>query len=95
MPTRKGVVLEQLGDADDLEPDALETAVTVKLYAPEDKDTPQFRSKLEEMIYQYGRLYPIPPPTFRKLEDQDWANAWKVHYHPFRIGQKFGSSRVG
>lgn len=85
---QESVVLEQLGDADDLEPDALETAVTVKLYAPEDKDTPQFRSKLEEMIYQYGRLYPIPPPTFRKLEDQDWANAWKVHYHPFRIGQK-------
>jgi ribosomal protein L11 methyltransferase len=35
-----------------------------------------------------GRLYPIPPPTFRQLEEEDWANAWKAHYHPFRIGNK-------
>ncbi len=82
------VVLEQLGDVSALDPDALETAVTVKIYLPEDEDTPQKRQKIEEIIYQMGRLYPIPPPTFHKLEEQDWANAWKAHYHPFRIGNK-------
>ncbi|NHZ72354.1 MAG: 50S ribosomal protein L11 methyltransferase, partial [Aquificales bacterium] len=86
---QESVVLEQLGDMDDhLEPDALELAVTVKIYASEERDTPEYRQRIEEVIYQYGRLYPIPPPTFRKLEDQDWANAWKEHYHPFRIGNK-------
>ena len=85
---QESVVLEQLGDMDDLDPDALEPAVTVKIYASEEKDTPAYRQRIEEVVYQYGRLYPIPPPTFRKLEDQDWANAWKEHYHPFRIGNK-------
>jgi len=85
---QESVVLEQLGDMDDLSPDALEPAVTVKIYASEEKDTPVFRQRIEEVVYQYGRLYPIPPPTFRKLEDQDWANAWKEHYQPFRIGSK-------
>lgn len=85
---QESVVLEQLGDMDDLDPDALEPAVTVKIYASEERDTPDFRQHIEEVVYQYGRLYPIPPPTFRKLEDQDWANAWKEHYHPFRIGDK-------
>jgi ribosomal protein L11 methyltransferase len=83
-----GVVLEQLGDESDPNPDALETAVTVKIYLPEEKDTPELRRRLEEVLYHMGRLYPIPPPTFRQLAEEDWANAWKAHYHPFRIGKK-------
>ncbi|MCL4263267.1 MAG: 50S ribosomal protein L11 methyltransferase [Anaerolineae bacterium] len=83
-----GVVLEQLGDMSSLDPDALETAVTVKIYIPEHEDTPRLRRRIEEIIYFLGRLYPIPPPTFRLLAEEDWANAWKAHYHPFRIGQR-------
>ncbi|PID84687.1 MAG: 50S ribosomal protein L11 methyltransferase [Chloroflexi bacterium] len=85
---QESVVLEQLGDMADLAPNALEPAVTVKIYVSEENDTPVFRQRIEEIMYQYGRLYPLPPPTFRKLEDQDWANAWKAHYRPFRIGGK-------
>jgi len=83
-----GVVLEQLGDVNDLNPEALEPAVTVKIYLPEDEDTPDMRRRIEELLYQYGRLYPLPPPTFRQLQEEDWANAWKAHYHPFRVGQR-------
>lgn len=83
-----GVVLEQLGDMNDLDPEALEPAVTVKIYLPEDQDTPDARRRIEEVLYQYGRLYPLPPPTFRKLQEEDWANAWKAHYHPFRVGRR-------
>ncbi len=83
-----GVVLEQLGDESDPDPDALETAVTVKIYLPEEDDTPELRRRLEEVLYHMGRLYPIPPPTFRQLEERDWANAWKEHYRPFRIGKR-------
>ena len=83
-----GVVLEQLGDENNPAHDALETAVTVKIYLPEAEDTPQLRQRLEEILYHLGRLYPIPPPTFRRLQEEDWANAWKAHYHPFRIGKK-------
>jgi ribosomal protein L11 methyltransferase len=85
---QENVILEQLGDESAPDPNALETAVTVKIYAPEAADTPAYRQRIEEMVYQYGRLYPIPPPTFRKLQDKDWANAWKTHYRPFRIGNK-------
>lgn len=83
-----GVVLEQLGEENNPAHDALETAVTVKIYVPEAEDTPQLRQRLQEIIYHMGRLYPIPPPTFRQLEEEDWSNAWKAHYRPFRIGNK-------
>lgn len=83
-----GVVLEQLGDMSTADPDALETAVTVKIYIPKEEDTPQKRDKIEETLHFLGRLYPIPPPTFHLLKEQDWANAWKSHYKPFRIGKR-------
>lgn len=83
-----GVVLEQLGDDSSADPDALETAVTVKIYIPEHDDTPALRRRIEETLYHLGRLYPIPPPAFRQLEEEDWANAWKAHYHPFRVGRR-------
>lgn len=82
----EGVVLEQLGDMTSPALDALETAVTVKIYIPEDQDSPQLRRRIEEVIHFLGLLYPIPPPTYRQLEEEDWANAWKAHYQPFRVG---------
>jgi len=85
---QESVVLEQLGDMDNLDPNALEPVVTVKIYLPEQDDTPALRRRLEEILYHMGRLYPVPPPTFRTLAETDWANAWKVHYQPFRIGRR-------
>lgn len=82
------VVLEQLGDMDNLDPDAMETAVTVKIYLSADDDTADKRRRIQEILYHMNRLYPIAEPTFKRLEEQDWANAWKEHYKPFRLGQR-------
>jgi len=85
---QNGVVLEQLGDRHSLDPNALEPEVTVKIYLPEDQDTLEGRRRIEEVMYHLGRLYPIPEPIFRQLKEEDWANAWKENYHPFRAGQR-------
>jgi ribosomal protein L11 methyltransferase len=83
-----GVVMEQKGDASALDPLALEPEVAVKIYLPEEQDLPEVRAKIEESLYHLGRLYPIPEPQFRRLEDEDWATAWRKHYHPFRVGRR-------
>lgn len=83
-----GVVLEQMGDPDDPDPLALEPGVMVKIFIPEEDDNPGIRRRIEEILYHLNRLYPVPPPTFQILEETDWANAWKEHYHPFRVGKK-------
>lgn len=82
-----GVVLEQLGDATSLQEDALEPTVTVKIFVPEMDDTPALRQRIAEILYHLNRLYPVPQPVFREMQDRDWANAWKEHYHPLRIGR--------
>jgi ribosomal protein L11 methyltransferase len=82
------VVIEQLGDPNSVDPYALEPHVRVKIYIPGNDDSPALRLRLEESIYHLSRLYPIPAPVFRKLKDQDWVNAWREHYRPFRIGRR-------
>jgi ribosomal protein L11 methyltransferase len=85
---QESVVLEQRGDDSSAEPEALEPHVTVKIYVAEADDSPELRRRIEEILYHLGRLYPLPAPVFRELADEDWANAWKDHYHPFRLGRR-------
>jgi ribosomal protein L11 methyltransferase len=83
-----GVVLEQQGDQSNPDPQALEPDVTVKIFILEEKDTPEIRQRINEILYHLNRLYPVPSPSFRTLQETDWANAWKEHYHPFRVGSR-------
>lgn len=84
----QSVILEQQGDQASLDPRALEPEVVVKIYLPGEADSAATRRRIEEIVYFLGRLYPIPPPRFRKLEEQDWAYAWREHYRPFRVGER-------
>jgi len=83
------VVIEQRGDHENADPMALESKVTVKIYVPGHEDTPALRRKIEEALYFMQRLYSaIPAPEFHILEDEDWANAWRKNYRPFRLGKR-------
>jgi ribosomal protein L11 methyltransferase len=84
---QNSVVLEQKGDMNSLDPMAVEPAVSVKIYVPQEKDTAQLRRKIEEILYHMNRLYPLPEPVFTLLKEKDWAHAWKDNYHPFRVGE--------
>lgn len=84
----QSVALVQWGDASSPDPQALEPVVAVKIYIPDDDQAAAARRRIEEVVYYLGRLYPIPAPTFQTLMEEDWANAWKAHYQPFRIGER-------
>jgi ribosomal protein L11 methyltransferase len=84
----EGVVLEQLGDAGSSDPLALMEGIAVKIYLSSDIDSSNLRRKIEEGLFYLGRLYPIPAPTYRKLDDQDWAYSWRENYRPFRVGRR-------
>jgi ribosomal protein L11 methyltransferase len=65
-----------------------DTTVGVNAYVPVDSDTARIREKVEEALWHLGQISPIPPPEFSIVEEQDWADAWKEHFHPLRIGQR-------
>jgi ribosomal protein L11 methyltransferase len=46
------------------------------------------RQKIEEALWYLGCIRPLPPLQFRIIQENDWAEAWKQHYHPILIGKK-------
>ena len=73
----------------DFDDESGNTAVaTVKTYLPLDEDGLETRQLIEEALWHLSQIYPLPAPEFRELAEDDWANAWKKHYHVLRIGQR-------
>lgn len=79
------VVIEQLGDPEDLDPKALLPEVYLKIYLSEIADSPMLRQQLIDIAVGQG----MEEPEFHRIEESDWAEAWKVHYQPFQIGRNF------
>ncbi|MEW5869211.1 MAG: 50S ribosomal protein L11 methyltransferase [Chloroflexota bacterium] len=57
-------------------------------YIPVDQHLETTRQKLEESLWYLGRIRPLPEPQFQPVQQANWAEAWKEHYHPIEIGQK-------
>ncbi|HEX2623037.1 MAG TPA: 50S ribosomal protein L11 methyltransferase, partial [Phototrophicaceae bacterium] len=81
----QGVLLEHLGippdrfDDDELpEP----THLAVRVYLPNDDRAPAAKAQIEAEI---SPLYNVSP-IYVLVDDEDWAHAWKKHYHPTRVG---------
>ena len=57
-------------------------------YLAVDDQLEERRQRLLEALYFLGRIQPLPEPTFKAIEDEDWMAAWKKHYRPIQIGKK-------
>ncbi|NLD71570.1 MAG: 50S ribosomal protein L11 methyltransferase [Chloroflexi bacterium] len=61
--------------------------VVVKGFLPvDDRET---QEKLEIALLLLSRSSGISEPRLRVLEPEDWAESWKVHFLPQRIGERF------
>jgi len=85
----QGVAVEQDGFFIETWEDAVPQPdkLLVRAYLPDDDTAPAAQTQLEEALFQLGRLYPMPKPTYRTIDEEDWAESWKVNYHPLRIGR--------
>ncbi len=87
----QGVAVEHEGiPPDKLDEDQIPpaTALAVKAYLPDDDRAEPVKQQLESALRYMNMMYPMPTPTYRIVEEADWAEAWKVHYHPVRIGRR-------
>ncbi len=62
--------------------------VTVLAFLPDDEALPARQRQIEEGLWHLSRIRPLPEPTYTLLTETDWAEAWKVHYHPLPIGRR-------
>jgi len=87
-----GVALEQLNDnkrsADRWEDEISTGPVIVRAYLPKDEMLEDRRIKVEQALAYLGMIQPIPTPTYKDVQQSDWADAWKVNFKPLRIGKR-------
>ena len=85
----QGVVMERSVEFNDAEDEGTPYGpVRVSGYLPVDEQLENVRQQLEQGLWYLGRIQPLPEPSYRTIEDQDWMAAWKQHYRPIPVGQK-------
>ena len=88
-PDGQGGAVTEVGGFDPIGEDHHVT-VTVSTYLPAGApDSALLQQQIEEGLWFLGRIHPLGEPVVRSLAEEDWANAWKAHYHPLRIGRRF------
>ncbi len=87
----QGVSIEQCGiapdtwDETDLPP---ASQLLLRAYFPADSALEDKKAQLEAALGHMRMMYPMPTPVYRTVQAQDWAEAWKAHYQPLRIGKR-------
>jgi len=81
-----GVALQSEGQGEAAADPA--TPVSVCAYLPADETLEARRAAVEQGLWHLGMILPLPAPAFEPVDDQDWAEAWKVHYRPIAIGRR-------
>lgn len=77
---------------DDIQPDHWDegelpdpVAMIVRAYMVANEQAEAARATLDVVLTTRG----LPPAVYTLVDDEDWAEAWKSHYHTTRIGRHF------
>ena len=90
----QGVAIEQMG----IEGDAwiedlpnLPNRVTIRAYIPDDSAAEGLKARLQSGLGYLHQISANVPtnPAYTIVKEEDWAEAWKVHYKPLRVGENF------
>jgi ribosomal protein L11 methyltransferase len=81
---QEGIPPEEWDDGEALPAQML----TIRAYLPADERAEDAKLRLEAALGHMSLMYPMPRPAYSIVKEEDWAEAWKAHYHPIRIGRK-------
>ncbi len=56
-------------------------------YIPVDERLEERRRQIEEGLWYLGSIRPLPAPQFKPMQEVNWVETWKEHYHPIPVGQ--------
>jgi ribosomal protein L11 methyltransferase len=64
--------------------------VTCRVWIPDDAAAEETRARIEEGMWRLRQIAPgaIGEVQSKRVAEQDWANAWKEHYHPLPLGER-------
>jgi ribosomal protein L11 methyltransferase len=86
-----GVAIDQSIAADDEgeEPARFLDLPLIKAYLPITSDLDRKEQEIRERLWhlQAFNLSPVGELMRQVVQDEDWANAWKEHFHPLQVGR--------
>lgn len=84
-----GVVIETTAIAPDDEGEGYPTGpLRVCGYLPNNDNLQRTKRQLEEALWYLSRISPLPQAQYKPIQQQNWMESWKEHYHPIPIGEK-------
>lgn len=87
----QGVSIEQAGvedgNYDDGDVPPAETLI-VRGYFADDADAEEKRYQIQRSLGYMNMMLAMPQPTWKIVADEDWADTWKKHYKPVRLGER-------
>lgn len=63
-------------------------ALILRAYFPNDAQAEETRLQIERVLGYMNMMLPMPQPEYTIVSDEDWAEAWKSHYKPVRLGKR-------
>jgi ribosomal protein L11 methyltransferase len=85
----RGVVVEEDVDAIEGEEAAAPSPfVVVRTYLSADESAPPKQREIERGLWVLGMIREVGPLEVRGLKEEDWAEAWKDHFHVHRVGER-------
>jgi len=64
------------------------SCVTVTAYLRVDDETPIRQQRIEEGLWHLSQIQPLPSPSCRVIEEENWSDLWKAKYQPLPIGER-------
>lgn len=85
-----GVVIESTAIAHSwaYDPGSASGPVRVCAYLEMDGAIEDTRARLEQSLAYLGMIRPLPAPEYRRVEEQNWMEAWKARYRPIPVGER-------
>ena len=67
---------------------AADRPFVVRAYIPDDADAREKVEAVERALWHLGQMRYVGPLMAAPRAEEDWANAWKEHYHVHRVGRR-------
>jgi len=84
-----GVVIESTQIAQDIEGlGKVVGPLRVCGYLEIDDQLENKRQDLEKALWHLGQIRPVPEAQYKPVEEIDWSEIWKQHFHPIPIGKR-------
>ncbi len=72
---------------------AADRPFVVRAYIPDDAAARETIDQLERALWHLGQMRYVGPLVTAPRAEEDWANAWKEHFHVHRVGAR-GRARL-